>query len=80
MIAEQLWKARKAKKVVVHQLRARRACFGELIQMDGSPHTRTYARCKCDWFEGRAESCLAIDLYIPGKYQRPPSCGRYFFQ
>ena len=44
MIEEGLWKARKAKKVVVHQLRERRACFGELIQIDGSPH---------DWFEGR---------------------------
>jgi transposase len=28
MIAEGLWKACKAKKVVVHQLRERRACFG----------------------------------------------------
>ena len=36
MIAEGLWKARKAKKVVIHQLRERRACFGELIQIDGS--------------------------------------------
>jgi Helix-turn-helix domain len=38
MIAEDLWKARKAKKVAVHQLRERRVCFGELIQIDGSPH------------------------------------------
>lgn len=51
MIAEQLWKARKAKKVVVHQLRERRACFGELVQLDGSPH---------DWFEGRAEACVLL--------------------
>src|SRR6266508_5167354 len=51
MIAEDLWKARKAKKVVVHQLRERRACFGELIQIDGSPH---------DWFEGRAEACVLL--------------------
>lgn len=51
MIAEGLWKARKAKKVVVHQLRARRACFGELVQIDGSPH---------DWFEGRAERCTLL--------------------
>jgi hypothetical protein len=48
MIAEGLWKARKAKKVGVHQLRERRACFGELVQIDGSPH---------DWFEGRADPC-----------------------
>ena len=51
MIAEDLWKARKAKKVVVHQLRERRACFGELVQIDGSPH---------DWFEGRAEVCVLL--------------------
>jgi transposase len=51
MIAEELWKPRKAKKVVIHQLRERRACFGELIQIDGSPH---------DWFEGRAEACVLL--------------------
>ena len=51
MIEEGLWKARKARKVVVHQLRERRACFGELIQIDGSPH---------DWFEGRADPCVLL--------------------
>ena len=51
MIEEDLWKPRKAKKVVVHQLRERRACFGELVQIDGSPH---------DWFEGRAESGVLL--------------------
>jgi transposase len=51
MIAEDLWKPRQAKKVVIHQLRERRACFGELIQIDGSPH---------DWFEGRAEACVLL--------------------
>ncbi len=51
MIAEGLWKARKAKKAVIHQLRERRACFGELVQIDGSPH---------DWFEGRAEPCVLL--------------------
>jgi len=51
MIAEDLWKPRKAKKVVIHQLRERRACFGELIQIDGSPH---------DWFEGRAPACVLL--------------------
>lgn len=51
MIVEGLWRARKAKKVVVHQLRERRACFGELVQIDGSPH---------DWFEGRAETCVLL--------------------
>jgi transposase len=51
MIEEGLWKPRKARKVVIHQLRERRACFGELIQIDGSPH---------DWFEGRAEACVLL--------------------
>jgi transposase len=51
MIAEDLWKARKLKKIVTHQLRERRACFGELVQIDGSPH---------NWFEGRAEACTLL--------------------
>jgi hypothetical protein len=51
MIAENLWKPHKVKKVVTHQLRERRACFGELIQIDGSPH---------DWFEGRAAPCVLL--------------------
>jgi transposase len=51
MIEEDLWKPRKVKKVVTHQLWERRACFGELVQIDGSPH---------DWFEGRAEACVLL--------------------
>jgi hypothetical protein len=51
MIAEELWKVRKVKKVVVHQLRERRACLGELVQIDGSPHA---------WFEGRAAACVLL--------------------
>jgi transposase len=51
MIAEDMWKPRKVKKVVAHQLRERRACFGELVQIDGSPH---------DWFEGRASECVLL--------------------
>ena len=55
MISEALWKARKERKVRVHQMRERRACFGELVQIDGSPHA---------WFELRGPSCtllVAID-------------------
>jgi hypothetical protein len=46
-----LWKpkARRAKRVF--QVRERRPRFGELIQIDGSPH---------DWFEGRAPRCTLI--------------------
>jgi hypothetical protein len=51
MIEEGLWKPRKAKKVVTHQLRERRACFGEMVQIDGSPY---------DWFEGRAAACVLL--------------------
>jgi transposase len=51
MIVEGIWKARKAKKAVIHQLRERRACVGELVQIDGSPHA---------WFEGRAEACVLL--------------------
>jgi len=51
MIAEGLWKARKVKKEVAHQLRERRACYGELVQIDGLPH---------DWFEGRAGRCVLL--------------------
>jgi hypothetical protein len=32
-------------------MRTRRPCFGELVQIDGSPH---------DWFEGRATSCVLL--------------------
>jgi transposase len=51
VIVEELWKPRKVKKEVAHQLRERRACFGELVQIDGSPH---------DWFEGRAPECVLL--------------------
>jgi transposase len=51
MIAEGLWQPRRARKAVIHQLRERRACVGELVQIDGSPH---------DWFEGRAERCTLL--------------------
>lgn len=51
MIEEGLWKAKKARKLEIHQMRERRACFGELIQIDGSPH---------DWFEGRAPACSLL--------------------
>ncbi|MBA4362420.1 MAG: hypothetical protein C0411_17090 [Pseudomonas sp.] len=55
MIVEGLWQAKKARKVVVHPMRERRACFGELIQMDGSPH---------DWFEGRAPACTLLVFMV----------------
>jgi len=54
MILEELWKPRKVKGKSVHPLRARRACRGELVQIDGSPHA---------WFENRAPKCSLL-VYI----------------
>lgn len=54
MIEEGIWKPKRAKKPSVHQLRERRACFGELVQIDGSDH---------DWFEDRGPRC-ALLVYI----------------
>jgi transposase len=54
LIENKLWK-RKRRRRSVHPLRERRPCFGELVQMDGSPH---------DWFEERGPRCtllVAID-------------------
>ena len=38
MISESIWTTKRHKKARIHQLRERRGCFGELIQIDGSPH------------------------------------------
>ena len=51
MIEEEIWKPKKARKLEVHQHRERRACFGEMVQIDGSPH---------DWFEGRSPKCTLL--------------------
>jgi len=51
MIADGIWKAKKVRKEEEHPLRERRACFGELEQMDGTDH---------DWFEGRSERCTLL--------------------
>lgn len=54
MISEDWWKPKRAKEPGVHPMRERRACFGELVQIDGSDH---------DWFEGRAPRCTLL-VYI----------------
>jgi len=54
MIMEGMWKPKRAKKPTVCQMRERRACFGELVQIDGSDH---------DWFEGRGPRCTLL-VYI----------------
>jgi len=50
-IALGLWRPKRRRAKRVFQLRERRPRFGELIQIDGSPH---------DWFEGRAPRCTLI--------------------
>jgi transposase len=54
MIVEGIWKPKRAKKPSVHQMRERRACFGELVQIDGSEHA---------WFEERGPKCTLL-VYI----------------
>ena len=53
LIAENIWSAKCRSKARIHQLRERRSCYGELIQIDGSPH---------DWFEGRRDKCFLLVL------------------
>ena len=54
MIEEGMWKPKRAKKPSAHQMRERRACFGELVQIDGSDHA---------WFEERGPKCTLL-VYI----------------
>ena len=54
MTAAGLWTPRRQCPPKIHQPRARRACLGELIQIDGSDH---------HWFEGRAPACTLL-VYV----------------
>jgi transposase len=54
MIEEGIWKPKRAKKPSAHPLRERRACFGEMVQIDGSDHA---------WFEERGSRCTLL-VYI----------------
>jgi hypothetical protein len=51
MIEAKLWHGKVRRRAKPHPMRERRPRFGELVQIDGSPH---------DWFEGRAPSCTLI--------------------
>ncbi len=51
MIKAGIWKAKRGNDSVSHPMRERRASFGEMIQIDGSPH---------DWFEGRGVYCTLL--------------------
>ena len=50
-IASGLWIPRKLRPPKVHQPRDRRACLGELVQIDGCEHR---------WFEERAPACTTL--------------------
>ena len=54
MIDAALWIPKNLRLKRAYQPRNRRECYGELIQIDGSPH---------DWFEGRGPKCTLI-VYI----------------
>jgi transposase len=51
MIQAGVWHPRRAHRPVIHPLRERRARFGELVQIDGSPFA---------WFEDRAPACTLL--------------------
>ena len=51
MIADGLWVDRRHRLSSPHQPRRRRACLGELVQIDGSEHA---------WFENRGEACTLL--------------------
>nr|WP_244429738.1 ISNCY family transposase [Escherichia coli] len=51
MIEEGVWRERRRKIARIYQRRMRRPSYGELIQIDGSPH---------DWFENRGPRCTLI--------------------
>ena len=51
MIEYNLWHPKITKTQKIFQRRTPRSRFGELIQIDGSPH---------DWFEGRSDTCTLI--------------------
>jgi hypothetical protein len=54
MVAGGLWVPRKLRAPKIQQPRSRRACLGELVQIDGCDHR---------WFEDRAPACTAL-VYV----------------
>lgn len=76
MIKNGLWQPKKRKNIPVHQRRARRERFGELIQMDGSDHK---------WFEERGSRCsllVAVDdatsKLVALRFEKSESLNGYF--
>jgi molybdenum-dependent DNA-binding transcriptional regulator ModE len=50
LLAEGVWRLRRGRQAH-RQWRERKACFGEMVQLDGSHH---------DWFEGRRGPCVLM--------------------
>lgn len=59
MIKTGLWVPRKQRAPKIQQPRYRRACCGELIQIDGCDH---------HWFENRAPVCTAL-VYVDDRFE-----------
>jgi len=51
MIRDGIWKPKRQRRPRIHQMRERRDQRGELVQIDGSPHT---------WFEDRGPRCCLL--------------------
>ena len=51
LIGAGLWQPKRRANARMHPSRPRRACLGEWVQIDGSPHA---------WFEDRAPACTLI--------------------
>lgn len=51
MVEVGMWHAKPRKYIILHQMRERRNCEGELIIVDGSPHA---------WFENRGSPCTIL--------------------
>lgn len=67
---------KKQKKIKIYQQRKRRSCYGELVQMDGSPHA---------WFEDRGPYCtllLTVDdatgRTLSGRFEPEETTAGYF--
>lgn len=50
-----LWVPRRQRAPKIQQPRYRRACIGELIQIDG---------CEHDWFEDRVPACMRWFMWM----------------
>jgi len=67
MVKAGLWIPRKQRAPKIQQPRYRRACCGELIQIDGCDH---------DWFENRAPACTAL-VYVDDATSRLMHHGKW---